>query len=268
VSTAKGVAVGAGALVEGQNSVAIGAGSTAGMDNTVSVGNSVTQRKIVQVANGTQSTDAVNVSQIQALMDSMGAGGTVDADGKIHAPSYTVEGTKLPSVGSAITALDRGLANAVKYGVTNDEIDLTGASGTTIHNVAIGTVATDAVNFGQLTDAGLTTDSTGVVTNAFVAYTDKTLDKVSLGGTSGTTISNLAAGSADMDAVNVKQLKDAGAIVDSTGSVTNAFVAYDDNTKKDSVTLGGSGSAGAQIHNVVAGAADKDAVNLKQLKDE
>jgi autotransporter adhesin len=63
--------------------VSIGAGSTTSMDNTVSVGNSVTQRKIVQVANGTQSTDAVNVSQIQALMDSMGAGGGIRASSSV-----------------------------------------------------------------------------------------------------------------------------------------------------------------------------------------
>ena len=47
--------------------------------------------------------------------------------------------------------------------------------------------------------------------------------------------------------------------------MTNAFVAYDDKTKKDSVTL--EGASGTQIHNVKAGTADQDAVNLKQLKD-
>ncbi|HEV7834900.1 MAG TPA: ESPR-type extended signal peptide-containing protein [Caballeronia sp.] len=264
VSTTKSVAIGSNASVEGANSVALGADSTAVANNTVSVGNSVTQRRIVQVANGTGATDAVNVSQIQALMDSMGAGGSVDSDGKIHAPTYTVDGVSRTSVGSAISALDRGLANTVKYGGTKDEVTLEGANGTQIHNLAVGSNATDAVNFSQLTDAGLTTDSTGTVTNAFVAYTDKSKSTVSLGGADGTEVSNVAAGSKDMDAVNVKQLKDAGAIVDSGGNVTNAFVAYD-GTTTDSVTL--QGSNGTQIHKVAAGTAAQDAVNVKQLTD-
>ena len=116
----------------------------------------------------------------------------------------------------------------------------------------------------QLTDAGAIVDSTGTVTNAFVAYDGSSKDSVTLKGTNGTQIHKVAAGTADQDAVNVKQLTDAGAIVDSTGTVTNAFVAYDDSTK-DSVTL--KGTNGTQIHKVAAGTADQDAVNVKQLTD-
>jgi len=115
-----------------------------------------------------------------------------------------------------------------------------------------------------LTDAGAVVDSTGSVTNAFVAYDGTTKDSVTLQGSNGTQIHKVAAGTAAQDAVNVKQLTDAGAIVDSTGAVTNAFVAYD-GTTKDSVTL--KGTDGTQIHNVAAGTDDKDAVNVKQLTD-
>ena len=44
-------------------------------------------------------------------------------------------------------------------------------------------------------------------------------------------IVNVAAGTQDTDAVNVKQLKNAGLTTDTSGNVTNAFVAYDSTTK-------------------------------------
>jgi ATP-binding cassette, subfamily C, bacterial LapB len=78
------------------------------------------------------------------------------------------------------------------------------------------------------------------------------------------TVSNVAAGVANNDAVNVKQLTDAGLIVNSSGVVQNSFVAYD-STAETGVTLG-KGTAGAQIHNLVAGVADTDATNVAQLK--
>ena len=68
----------------------------------------------------------------------------------------------------------------------------------------------DAVNFKQLTDAGLTVDPTGTVTNAFVAYTDKTLSSVALGRYERYADQQPCRRLSHMDAVNVKQLKDAG----------------------------------------------------------
>src|ERR1700710_3335936 len=49
---------------------------------------------------------------------------------------------------------------------------------------------------------------------------------------------NLAAGTADMDATNLSQLKALSATIGTSGAVTNAFVAYD-STAKDKVSLGG-----------------------------
>ena len=77
---------------------------------------------------------------------------------------------------------------------------------------------------------------------------------------------NVKAGAADLDAVNLKQLKDAGLTVDPSGGVNNSFVAYD-TAAKDKVSLGGTGAHEVTLTNVKAGAADLDAVNLKQLKD-
>src|SRR5471032_2957299 len=259
-----GVAIGLNASVQALNSVAIGANSVANRVNSFSVGGNGTTRVITQVSNGTKANDAANMSQIQNIVDGLGGTSEVAADGSITTPTYSVNGSDEFGVGQAISALDTRLQNAVMYDGVTSSITLAGTSGTQIHNLAAATTATDAVNFKQLTDAGLIVDSTGVVTNAFVAYTDKTESIVSLGGTGGTKIKNVAAGVDAQDAVNVKQLTDAGAVVDSSGNVTNAFVAYD-GTTKDSVTL--KGSNGTQIHKVAAGTAAQDAVNVKQLTD-
>jgi autotransporter adhesin len=65
-------AVGAGAQAVGNNSVAIGQGSVANRPNSVSVGNASTgmTRQITNVAPGTAGTDAVNVNQFNAGMNS------------------------------------------------------------------------------------------------------------------------------------------------------------------------------------------------------
>lgn len=133
-----------------------------------------------------------------------------------------------------------------------------------IVNVAAGKSNTDAVNLSQLKNAGLAIDSSGNATNAFVAYDDTTRGVVSLGGTQGTVLRNVAKGTTDTDAVNLGQLKNAGLAIDSSGNATNAFVAYEDATKSR-VSLGG--TDGTVLSNVKAGVADRDAVNVAQLKE-
>ncbi|WP_211906062.1 YadA-like family protein [Ralstonia syzygii] len=81
-------------------------------------------------------------------------------------------------------------------------------------------------------------------------------------------ITNVASGTADTDAVNVAQMKAAG-IINGNGKA-NAAVTYgtkaDGSTDYGNVTLGGgNASAGTAIHNVAAGTADTDAVNVRQM---
>jgi autotransporter adhesin len=65
------IAIGQGSKSTGKNSVAIGADSTdGGRENTVSVGNSTTRRTLSNVSAGTYDTDAVNVSQLNAQVNS------------------------------------------------------------------------------------------------------------------------------------------------------------------------------------------------------
>ncbi|HUA80697.1 MAG TPA: YadA-like family protein [Dyella sp.] len=83
------------------------------------------------------------------------------------------------------------------------------------------------------------------------------------------TLSNVSAGMADTDAVNVSQLKSSG-LIDANGNAM-AAVTYDRNVdgtaNYNSITLGGGKSSGpVAIHNVAAGTEDTDAVNVGQLK--
>ena len=79
-------------------------------------------------------------------------------------------------------------------------------------------------------------------------------------------ITNVAAGTADTDAVNVAQLKE---VTSQTDARLDGAVMYDRNAdgsvNKNSVTLGDATSGGTVIHNVADGVDTNDAVNLGQL---
>src|SRR5262249_35608965 len=109
--------------------------------------------------------------------------------------------------------------------------------------------------------------TTGAATNSFVAYDDKSKGSVTLNkGGSAATLANVAQAKADDQAVNLKQLKDAGLNVDpTTGGVTNSFLAYDDSTK-GKVTFNKGGNP-TTLANIAAGKASDDAVTVQQLTD-
>jgi autotransporter adhesin len=233
-------ALGYGAVASAGNSTALGIQSVADRTNTVSVGSSTNQRQIVNVANGTADTDAVNVSQLKGVTTALGGGAAVNSDGTIKAPTYTVQGQTKSDVGSALSAIDTATT-----GNTTSITNLTN----NINNGTVGLVqqdaATKAITVAKATN-GTTVDFTGTA--------------------GARQLKGVAAGKADTDAVNMSQLKAAGLNVDTSGNVSNAFVAYDDATK-GKVTLAG-GAAGTTITNVKAGAlsaSSTDAVNGSQL---
>ncbi|BDU21767.1 YadA-like family protein [Dyella sp. GSA-30] len=133
------VAVGANTSASGVHSVALGAGSSDdGQSNVVSVGSSTQQRRITHVAAGTDSSDAVNVGQLNAVQ----AGGV---------------------------QYDRQSDGSVDYGNITLGVDGAGAQ---IHHVANGTSAGDAVNLGQL-NADIQT-----VQNWAKNYTDRQIQAI------------------------------------------------------------------------------------------
>lgn len=117
-------ALGNGATASADNSVALGANSVADRSNTVSVGSAGQERQVTNVAAGTANTDAVNVGQLKAA-------GVMNNDGTTN----------------AVVAYDRNSDGSSSVTLNG------GADGTTIHNVAAGTAATDAANVGQLQQA-------------------------------------------------------------------------------------------------------------------
>ncbi|RQT27235.1 ESPR-type extended signal peptide-containing protein, partial [Burkholderia cepacia] len=301
------VAIGSRAGVTASNAVALGADSVADTADTVSVGNASAQRRIVNLAAGTADTDAVNVSQLKGsgLIGDDGqsiAAVTYDrhADGTPNYGSVTLGNgtgpTQLKNVADATddhdalnlgqlkdTGLvgDDGSGNLMSLAVTydsaaKDTVTLGGAGATTpvaLKNVADGVDRHDAINLGQLQDAGLVAPVDPMnpgagLTSLAVTYDGTAKDKATLAGADGTTLSNVKAGVADMDAVNVSQLKDSGLIGDDGKAI--AAVTYDRNAdgtpNYGAVTLG-NGTGPTQLKNVADATDDHDALNLGQLKD-
>ena len=75
------VVLGHNAKVTGEGGVALGAGSVADRANAVSVGSTGANRQIINVAAGTEGTDAVNVSQLKKVSDTANAGWNLSTNG-------------------------------------------------------------------------------------------------------------------------------------------------------------------------------------------
>ena len=88
------VVLGHNAKVTGEGGVALGAGSVANRANAVSVGSTGANRQIINVAAGTEDTDAVNLSQLNAVKETANKGWNLSTNGgeasKV-APDATVD---------------------------------------------------------------------------------------------------------------------------------------------------------------------------------
>ncbi|HYQ25267.1 ESPR-type extended signal peptide-containing protein [Stenotrophomonas sp.] len=176
VKASGGVALGASSEVrEGAlNSVAIGHASIADQENTVSMGTTGRQRRVVNVARGHASNDAVTVVQLHESIATLGWGAGLDANGNIIAPTYVIQGGNHNSVGDALTALDgavvvtdarvgslEGKLRSAFQDTTIradglNQLTLSGAQGAVLTNLADGRIAAgsrDAVTGSQLHDA-------------------------------------------------------------------------------------------------------------------
>ncbi|MBJ8420285.1 hypothetical protein I6M62_17740, partial [Acinetobacter courvalinii] len=176
--------------------------------------------KVTNVADGditADSKDAVNGSQLhntaQSTADALGGGSTVNPDGTVSAPNYSVNGTSLNNVGDAITELDKGWnlqsnganAGAVKAG---DTVDIGTADGE--ENLQ---VAKEGNNIKYSLNRDLKVDSVTagdtVINNDGMTITGGPSVTKSGIDAAGTTISNVGPGVAGTDAVNVDQLNQA-----------------------------------------------------------
>ena len=286
------VVLGHNAKVTGEGGVALGSGSVADRANAVSVGRKDANRQIINVAAGTEATDAVNVSQLQKVSDTANAGWNLSTNGvatkatNVKPDDYVdFSGDKNISVSNDKTKVKIGL---------NQDLHLTSAT------------------FGDTT-----INANGLTIGHGTAGLEFSQNRVSVGGQQ---IHDVADGIDDMDAVNVNQLNKVketankgwnlttahgetttvkpGDTVDFSPEDTNLTVTNEGTNVKiglnqdlhlTSATFGdttinangltiGHGTAGLefsqnrvsvggqQIHDVADGTDDTDAVNVGQLK--
>ncbi|ONV55506.1 hypothetical protein A8E76_20075 [Burkholderia cenocepacia] len=208
-------------------------------------------RKLTGVAAGdvsATSTEAINGAQLHGASDSVasaiGGGATVNPDGSISAPSFTVGdgsgGTKIVnSVGDVVTNLDgRMTTNEGGLKKLSEQLE-NGSLGLVQQNPA-GTITVGAL-------AGGTS----------VNFT---------GADGARVLSGVANGVDDDDVVTVSQLRATG-LIDYTGKEVGA-VTYDSGLNFDTVTF--AGTFGTKLQRVAAGeisATSMDAVNGSQLFD-
>jgi hypothetical protein len=130
------IAIGARTRATGDNSVVLGSGSVdGGQSNVVSVGNALSQRRIVNVAAGVGSTDAVNISQLANLGTStvaaLGTGSYSQQTSSIEGISYVVGGSTYGSVADAIGALQGFTPNTGYFSATGTGVASAGAPNAT-----------------------------------------------------------------------------------------------------------------------------------------
>ncbi len=285
-SAGTGIALGGGSTVSAANAVALGNNAVANRANTVSVGSATLQNQIVNVRAGTQDTDAVVVSQLKPAIAALGGDASLDATtGAVTGPTYNVQGGTQTDVGTALDALDTGLTKA--------QGDIT----TINKNV---TQLGDQINSGQI---GLVQQAAAGADLTVGAGKDGT--RVNFADNKGNTrtLANVSSGTADTDAVNVKQMRtelanasaadtayfqadgwsnkaDAakvaagsyGVAIGSNASATgenSVALGADSVADRDNVVSVGWGMGGngtRQIINVANGNENTDAVNVQQLK--
>ena len=210
-----------------QNSVVLGNGSASGGSNTVSVGSSSNKRKIVNVADGTDDSDAATLGQVKNLIAS---GGSPDLTNDVNKLK-----TDMTNVKNDVSGLKTDMTNVkndvsgLKTDITNVKNDVSGLK-TDMNNVKgrVGTLENDVSDL----KAGMS-NVKGKITN--VEGKVNTLE-----GKVGNLETNIA-GKADVDAsnltdANVNEWRNKLKIVD--GAVNTAT---------------GTGSTGLGVDNTVTG---------------
>lgn len=245
------------------------------------------------VAAGVADTDAVNVGQLKGSVAPLQTSlSTAAANITNLQNNVTGLNASLSTAASNIGGLQAADARNVKYDGASgfDSVTFAGPNGTTLHNVADGVSANDAVNVGQLGKAADTLNqSIANVGNSVTKLGDQVTTNTgniaalqqdalqwnpslgtydaSHGGNSPQRIGNLAAGQNGTDAVNVDQLN--AAIHDGTSQLDALAVKYDDPSKRQ-VSLGtGNGGVPVRVTNVAEGnvsTGSTDAVNGAQLR--
>lgn len=237
---------------------------------TVSVGSAGAERTVTNVAAGriaADSTDAVNGSQLHATNQAIKA-----VDGRVTNLEVTVGAITgdVVNLTNEVTALQTGAAGMFQVSQdtttpppaptgANSAAGGAGAVASGGNSTAVGNGSAASGNGSTAIGNGATASGDGSIAIGVgsVASDSNTLSVGSAGNER--RITNVAAGVNPTDAVNVSQLQ----------GFTTGGVQYDKNAdgsvNHGSVTLNPGGSSPTTIHNVTAGIAPTDAVNVGQL---
>ena len=228
----------AGLVTQANNAAAITVGAATGGTSVNFANSSNIGRQLKGVAAGIDTNDAVNVGQLNTLKNQTF---------KIQANNDTASAVKSSDTVKFIDGKNIKITrtgNNITVGTANDLTATSVTTGSSVLNTTGLTItAADAANNVVLSSAGLNNGNNKII--------------------------NVAAGTADSDAVNVSQLKAVNDKIDnSNAAISDAAVQYDKNqngdVNKGSITLGG-GAAGTTITNVANGVKPSDAVNKGQL---
>ncbi|WP_322091888.1 ESPR-type extended signal peptide-containing protein [Paraburkholderia bannensis] len=208
---ANSVALGVQAYASAKDAVAIGAGSVANQGNTVSVGNdgsgsyvaydangrpymiqnAANTRRIVNLAAGQGDTDAVNVSQMRSVVSALGGGASINAAGGFVAPTYSVGGTTVNTVGDAITNLDnRILKNTADIASFSAELSTASSEASTSASSPVRMVAATRSLLGASPADSTAAVATSATTDTDALHYDSAdHSSVTLSSTSGANVS-------------------------------------------------------------------------------
>ena len=281
------VAIGNGASVSAEGGVALGIGSVADRANAVSVGSTGANRQIINVAAGTEDTDAVNVSQLKDVKAEAEKHSTVTNGANIT----VTEGLNKDGGKEYKVALDKDITLA---GDTGDFVSISGSKGTIW---ASGSVTAGSVVAGNVIMDGTTSTVSGL-SNTTTAYngfattgkaaTEEQLKEVATEAGKHTTLSDgknttvaptVKDGQTDYkvnvagDLTDISSVANGGAKLALDGAAGTAGII---NGQGASVYMQGSTTLinqkvsvdkNGKISGVAAGTADDDAVNYGQLKN-
>ncbi|MGO4396508.1 YadA family autotransporter adhesin, partial [Variovorax sp. M-6] len=160
------------------------------------------------VGAGMANTDAANVGQLRDVASSLGGGATIDANGKMVAPSYTVNNATYRSVADALSGL-AGTMDSAKDRITEVE-KVTSTSQANAHVATSGDTTQAAVASGDKAvaiGAGATASASNSVAIGAGSTTGNRENTVSVGSAGNErAIANVADAVMGTDAVNKRQL--------------------------------------------------------------
>ena len=280
---------------------------------TITGGPSVTKtginagnKKITNVAAGTDDTDAVNVKQLKSAKTEVKAGTNVTVDKTQGADGHDIYTVNATATGGAASSwnIKSSATDGKNNGITTatnisdaKTVEMQAGKNLTVKQAATANGA--SVEFALDKDVDLTNDGSLTIGDTVINKDGMTIT----GGPSVTktgidagnkNITNVKAGENDTDAVNVKQLKDAktklvdgkNTTVEGDGSTATPYKVNVEGDLKGitsisnadggpKMTIGGNSinitggplnMGGSKITNVAPGTDDTDAVNVKQLK--